>query len=156
MQAALENLLESLAGAWRFRRYAMLTAWAVCVLGWIAILFLPNQYEATTRIVVETNTALRPVLQGLTTEQSITAQLNLARQTLLSRPTLEKLAVAVRLVDADASAEDKAEEIDKLQSAIVVKARESGGTGTVFTITYRDRVRERSLKVVEFLVNTFM
>ncbi len=156
MQAVLENLLESLAGAWRFRRYALLTAWAVCVLGWIAILFLPNQYEAATRVVVETNTALRPVLQGLTTEQSITAQLNLARQTLLSRPTLEKLAVDLKLVAAEASPEDKADAVDRLQGAIVVKARESGGTGTVFAITYRDRVRERSLQVVEFLLNTFM
>lgn len=156
MQAVLENLLESFAGAWRFRRYAVMTAWAVCVLGWIIILFLPNQYEATTRVVVETSTALRPVLQGLTTEQSISAQLNLARQTLLSRPTLEKLAVEVRLVDASASDEAKADVVDALYSAITVKARESGGTGTVFTISYRDRVRERSIKVVELLVNTLM
>lgn len=153
MHGALDNLFESLTGAWRFRRQAMLTAWTVCVLGWIIILFLPNQYEATTRVVVETNTALRPVLQGLTTEQSIIAQLNLARQTLLSRPTLEKLAIDARLVDASASAESKSDAVDKLYNAITVKARESGSTGTVFAITYRDRVRERSLKVVELLVN---
>lgn len=156
MLAVLENLFESLSGAWRFRRYAMLTAWAVCLLGWIVILFLPNQFEAGTRVVVETNTALRPVLQGLTMEQSITAQLNLARQTLLSRPTLEKVAIAVKLANEDTRPEDLAEVVDLMESKITVKARESGGTGTVFTITYRDRVRERSLRVVELLLNTFM
>ena len=51
-----------------------------------------GRYEAEARVFVDTRTALRPALQGLTTDQNVDAQINFVRQALLEGPQLEKIA----------------------------------------------------------------
>jgi hypothetical protein len=64
MQLALDSLMSEFRGAWRFRRYALATAWGVCLFGWLAVYTIPNRYEAYARVNVDTKTALRPLLEG--------------------------------------------------------------------------------------------
>jgi uncharacterized protein involved in exopolysaccharide biosynthesis len=86
MQELLDQVLDQVRGAWRYRRYALITAWVVAVLGWLALFSMKDVYQASTRVFVDTKTALKPVLQGLTLDQDVSAQLNLVRQSLLSQP----------------------------------------------------------------------
>ena len=53
---------------------------------------LPDRYEAEARVFVDTRTALKPALQGLTTDQNVDAQINFVRQSLLEGPQLESIA----------------------------------------------------------------
>ena len=60
---------------------------------------LPDRYEADARVFVDTRTALKPALQGLTTDQNVDAQINYVRQSLLEGPQLEKIAKDTGVLD---------------------------------------------------------
>jgi len=49
---------------WRRRWHATAVAWVFCLAGWAYVLTLPNSYEATTRIYVDTESMLRPLMRG--------------------------------------------------------------------------------------------
>ena len=61
MQAEFDKLVAYARSAWRFRYQAALTTWIVAALGWFAVFLIPNQYETTARVYVDTNTLLRPL-----------------------------------------------------------------------------------------------
>jgi hypothetical protein len=46
MQPWLIHLRTYLSGAWHYRWLAIGLAWAVCVVGWVGIAFVPNQFQA--------------------------------------------------------------------------------------------------------------
>jgi uncharacterized protein involved in exopolysaccharide biosynthesis len=51
MQDLLQQLLDHVRGLWRFRRWGMAVAWAVCAIGWLVVIALPPVYEANSRVV---------------------------------------------------------------------------------------------------------
>src|SRR5688500_1738643 len=97
MQALIDQVMNELRGAWRFRRYALAVAWAVCLFGWFVVLAIPDTYQSSARVNVDTRTALGSVVDGLVVRQDVESQLNLVRQTLLGRANLEKVAHQVGL-----------------------------------------------------------
>ena len=72
--------------------------WLISVVGWTWVSILPEQYHATARIYVDTNSILRPLLRGLTVQPDLRQRTALVSRTLLSRPNLEKL---TRMTDLD-------------------------------------------------------
>lgn len=156
MKELIHRVLDDIRGAWRFRRHALLTAWGVCLACWLAVFALPDQYRASARIFVDTRTALDRYVKDLAIQQDVNAQINFVRQSLLSRPQLEKV---IRETDLDLRAKTqhaRAAMVDSLQKDIRITATDAGTGGLVFTLTYEDRNRETSLRVVEMLMNTFV
>ena len=92
MKQELEQILDEVRSAWRFRWLGLSAAFIVAVIGWTIVFALPDRYEADARVFVDTRTALKPALQGLTTDQNVDAQINYVRQSLLEGPQLEKIA----------------------------------------------------------------
>src|SRR5271170_5759050 len=92
MKQLIEQVSDEVRSAWRFRWAAMGLAATVAVVGWAVIFALPDRYEASARVFVDTHTALTPMLQGLAVEQDVNAQLNFVRQSLLAGPQLQKIA----------------------------------------------------------------
>lgn len=151
-----EQVIEHLRGTARFRWWALLAAWAICLIGWTAIAMQRNIFFADARVYVDTRTSLAPVLQGITITQDINAQLNLVAQSLLGRVQLEKLATDVGL-DRDADTpEEKDRVISQIRERVSLNAAGVGGGGTVYTIGYASYDRETSLHVVDYLLNTFV
>ncbi|MER2526320.1 MAG: Wzz/FepE/Etk N-terminal domain-containing protein, partial [Candidatus Competibacter denitrificans] len=68
MNELIEQILSYLRGIWHNRWYAIACTWLVCLIGWVVVLLLPDQYQASARVYVDTQTVLRPVLQGLTVD----------------------------------------------------------------------------------------
>lgn len=157
MQAILDQVLDILRGVWRFRWPAMIAAWAVCLVGWLAVLAMPDMYEAKARVFVDTRTALTPVIQGIAIGQDVNAQLNYVQQSLLGGPQLERLA---READFQAATpQERASLVTDLRERVTLSAAGPGRGepgGTVYTISFQDRGRERALKVVDILMNTFV
>jgi polysaccharide chain length determinant protein (PEP-CTERM system associated) len=158
MQELLEQILDQVRGAWRYRRYALITAWVVAILGWTVLFFLPDAYEANSRVFVDTKTALKPVLKDIAIDQDVNAQLNLVRQSLLSAPQLQPVAQEVGLVDTRTmSVQQVARAVDEMRSRIDVSvASASTDTndrepGSVYSLKYSDVSRDRALKTVEIL-----
>jgi polysaccharide chain length determinant protein (PEP-CTERM system associated) len=156
MQELLKRLLDDFRGAWRFRRYALALAWAVCLACWAVVFVMPDEYSASARVFVDTRTALNQYVNGLAIQQDVGAQINFVRQSLLSRPALEKV---VRETDLDLRAKTpqaRAALVDSLLRDIKVFANDTGSGGLVFTLSYNDRNRATALRVVEMLMNTFV
>jgi polysaccharide chain length determinant protein (PEP-CTERM system associated) len=162
MQDLLDQIIDHVRGAWRFRRYALITAWVVALLAWLVIFMLPDVYQARSRIFVDTRTALTPVLEGLTLDQDVNAQLNLVRQSLLATPQLEPIAQEVGLLDLRTATPQQKSRIlndmrENINVVVALAGQQEGGdrsrAGSTYTIEYKDTSRDRSLQVVEILQN---
>ena len=53
---------------------------------------LPNSYTAHTRVYLDTESILRPLLSGMTVQRDVVPQVRLMTMAPLSRPTLESVA----------------------------------------------------------------
>ena len=78
MSPALDQIFDEIRCVWRFRWIAFVVACAVALVGWLIVFALPDRYEAYARVFVDTRTALKPALQGLTVDQNVQFQRNLA------------------------------------------------------------------------------
>ncbi len=66
MRELYELFLTYVRGIWRYRWIMMLVAWLVSVVGWGVVYQLPDKYESSARVHVDTQSMLAPLLKGLT------------------------------------------------------------------------------------------
>jgi len=164
MTPALDHVFDEVRGAWRFRWAALITAFIVALIGWAVVFALPDRYEADARVFVDTRSALRPALQGLTIDQNVDAQINYVRQSLLEGPQLERIAKDAGVLSPTVTDERARVKILNALSDRIVLGVFSAGTqgderstaGTIYSFHYTDGERARSLRVVESLLNTFV
>lgn len=152
----ISKFLGELKGAARFRWISLAVAWIICAIGWLVVLTIPDRFQANARILVDTRTALTPILQGLAIQQDVGAQLNYVAQSLLGKEQLEKIATQVGLTTVNAGAAEKSIVIKDLKAAVTLNGANSNGGGTVFYIRYEDSQRERALEVVKILLDDFV
>jgi polysaccharide chain length determinant protein (PEP-CTERM system associated) len=165
MTTKLDPLFDELRGAWRFRWMALLVAVAVAVSGWLIIFALPDRYEAQADVLVDTRTALKPVLQGLATNQDVNVQLNYVRQALLASPQLSQLAVQAGIMPAGLGPAKQEAMLDALSKRIDLSVERTPDEGadsnpnagsTTYGITYQDVDRARALKLVRMLMDALI
>jgi polysaccharide chain length determinant protein (PEP-CTERM system associated) len=164
MNPDLDHVFDEVRGAWRFRWIGLLSAAAVALVGWVIVFALPDRYQADAKVFVDTRTALRPALQGLTVEQNVDAQINYVRQSLLTGPQLEEIAKQSGVLPATVTDErESANILDRLSSRISLTVTSGGNqgdersmAGTVYTFEYLDSDRARTLLVVKNLLDTFV
>src|SRR3984957_16976432 len=164
MKQELDRIIEDIRGAWRFRWMALGAAAVVALIGWVIVFALPDRYAADARIFVDTRTALKPALQGLTTDQNVDAQINYVRQSLLEGPQLEQIARQTGVLpDSVTDPRSRARILDRLSAQItmtVVNAGSQGDerstAGTIYSFHYTDASRDRALSVVKTLLHTFV
>lgn len=164
MNELIERAYDEARSAWRFRWIAMGAAFLLAVVGWLAVFAQQERYEATASVFVDTRTALKPVLQGLTVEQDVNVQLNFARQSLLSGASLEKIARESGVLRVG-------EEDPQMVSAVLagfvnrvtIEVRSASGRdsdreagGTIYSFRYQDSDRNRALRATETILNTFV
>ena len=164
MTPALDHVFDEIRGAWRFRWAALVVALTAAIVGWAIVFALPDRYAADARVFVDTRTALKPALQGLTTDQNVDAQINYVRQSLLEGPQLEKIARDTGVLpDATTDPRARGRILDRFSDRIALTVTNAGSqgderstAGTIYSFHYIDSSRERSLHVVETLLNTFV
>jgi polysaccharide chain length determinant protein (PEP-CTERM system associated) len=137
---------------WRRRWWAMLAAWAVCIGGWIGVAALPNQYEASARVYIDADAILTPLLRGISVDSSLTDEIDLLQQMMLSRPNLERI-IAKTDLQLDASTRPAMELlVEKLSRNIKVTPQ----SRNIFTITYRNTDRQLAYDVVQAVLASFI
>jgi polysaccharide chain length determinant protein (PEP-CTERM system associated) len=160
MQDVLEQILGILREIGRFRWIALAVAWVVALVAWGVILTMPDKYEAHARVFVDPSTALKPVIQGLAIEQDVNAEINLVRQSLMSHDHLQKILRANGLEPPNPSGEAEARAIDALAARIDILSASPNGNemnpSKLYTISYKDANRDRSINVVKMLLDSFM
>ena len=158
------RILDEVRGAWRFRWTALAITFGVALAGWALVFALPDRYAADARVFVDTRTALRPALQGLTTDANVDAEINYVRQSLLEGPQLEKIAEDTGvLTPAVSDPRARARVLDNFNNRIALNVFNAGAdgeerstAGTIYGFHYEDVSRARALAVVDTLLNTFV
>ena len=89
MEEIVRQVLTILRSMWKFRWPALVTAWVVALVGVIVVFRIPDQYEASARIYVDTQSILKPLMSGLTVQPNVEQQINMLSRTLMSRPNIE-------------------------------------------------------------------
>jgi polysaccharide chain length determinant protein (PEP-CTERM system associated) len=143
-------------GIWRYRWYAAVIAWLLSISAGIVILKLPDQFAASARVFVETQSVLRPALQGLVLDTSgiQRQQLALLSRTLLSRPNLERLA---RMTDLDLGVKDP-NEMEALIAGLNKQIRLDADKSqpNLYSISYVSSDPQLAKRVVQTLLTIFM
>ena len=98
MAEMMALLLSFLKAIGKYRWYAVAITWMVAVAGWIVVYRLPNDYQASARVYVDTQSILKPLLASMTTLPNTEQQVMFMRRTLISRPNVERV---LRMVDLD-------------------------------------------------------
>src|SRR5262245_13232018 len=135
MNQSVERIVDELRGAWRFRWVAMFVAWAVCIFGWCYVFAMPDVYEGTAKVYVDTRTVLGPLLEKLTVRPDVNSQLALVRQAMLGRPQLERVARETDLDLLAATPQARAALIDELRGRITIEGGDSNGSGGLYVIS---------------------
>ena len=153
MEEQLAQLISHVKGIWKYRWLALATAWVVAIAGGIAVHLVPDKYQASARVFVDTQSILKPLLSGMTTVPNVEQQVAIMSRTLLSRPNLERL---TRMVDLDikvSTPKEKEEQLDRLAQDIKL-------TGTardnIYTITYSHENPRLAKDVVRSLLTIFV
>lgn len=158
MNSIYDQVMTMLYVVWRKRWFGLGVMWAVCLIGWGVVATIPDQYEASARIFVDTNTVLPRLVGGV--NANVYRQVDIVKRTLVSRPNLEKV---IRRSDLDLAINDEAD-MEKLITNLTenITVKEQGGD--LFTLSYRSGDRSRSDKenanvakrVVTNLINIFV
>src|SRR6476646_9921819 len=153
MQDVIQQLLSLLRGIWHRRWIGLAVAWLAAIIGVAVVYKIPEKYEASARVYVDTESLLRPLLAGLAIQPNLDQQVALMSRTLISRPNVEKL---IRMSDLDLQTRTNAERED-LVDAITKSIRLEGNVAqNLYVISYRDSNPTQARKVVQSLLTIFV
>jgi polysaccharide chain length determinant protein (PEP-CTERM system associated) len=154
MHELLLQVFSYVRGIWRYRWLAIAVAWLIAISGWFYVSKLPDEYKASARVFVDTNTILRPLLQGLAIQPDLVQRVALMSRMLLSRPNLERIA---RMSDLDLNVRterDKEVLLDGLRSKIQLSGDRSNPS--LYNIAFEHRDPGRAKQVVQAVVSIFI
>ncbi|HEU4846062.1 MAG TPA: XrtA system polysaccharide chain length determinant, partial [Burkholderiaceae bacterium] len=153
MEELISELQLLARGIWKHRWYAMSVMWLCALCGWAIVFSLPNDYQASARVYVDTQSILKPLLSGMTSVPNVEQQVSIMSRTLLSRPNLERV---MRMVDLDvrsASARQHEKTIEQLAANIKINGTNSHD---IYTISYREHDPKLVRDVVQSLLTIFV
>jgi len=111
-----------LHAVWIRRWTALAIAWGICLLGWLVVSQIPNQYESRARVFVQLRSML-PMQAGASQVEQ-TKAIDRIRQTLTSAVNLQKVVKATDLSQTVANDRDVADRVAGLQKAIKITAQQ--------------------------------
>lgn len=152
MHEVLAQLRGYAVGVWRHRWYIVIAAWIISISGWMVIYNIPDRFEATARVYVNTQSLLRPLLAGLAVQPNTNQQVMVMASTLISRPNLEKVA---RMTDLDLGAKTPAQ-MESLINGLGERIKLRGIGPDDYTISYENKDPALAKKVVQSLLNIFV
>ena len=138
---------------WRYRWPGVLVAWIVAIGGVIAVFQIPEQYEASARIHVDTQSILKPLMAGLAVQPDVAQQVVMLSRTLISRPNVEKL---MRMAELGPNSRSKAQQEDAIDALMKTLKITSAGRDNLYILSFRDADPEKAKRAVQSLVSIFV
>lgn len=155
MREQLEFIVSEARGMWRFRVIALIAAWFLCIGGWLFVLMLPDTYESSAQVYVDTNSQLRPTLEGLIVDTDVTDQLDLVTKAMLGQQQLEEVVLGTDLslrVNAERSVSEVARSFRKRVSI----SNDEKSDPNLYSLSFSDTNPVLAKTVVETLLNNFV
>jgi len=153
MDELLSQVTTTARGMWKHRWRGLLAAWVVAIVGALIVLSVPDKYEASARIYVDTQSILKPLMSGLAVQPNVEQQVMMLSRTLISRPNIEKL---IRMADLDLGNDSKSAQEALIERVTKTLAIKNAGRDNIYTLSYRDSKPEVAKKVVQSLVSIFV
>lgn len=153
MDDLIRQALTILRSMWKYRWLGLAIAWLVAAIGATIVLRVPDKYEASARIYVDTQSILKPLMSGLAVQPNIDQQIMMLSRTLISRPNVEKV---IRMADMDLGSTSKAAHealVEELTKGMEIK---STARDNLYTLAYRNPDPEKAKRVVQSLVSIFV
>ncbi len=147
------DLVSYAAQAWRRRWPALGITAAVCMIGWLVIALLPYKYQASTRIYVDTQSLLSPLMKGMAVDVNLDQQVAIMQRTLLSRPNLESV---MRATDLDLAADTPSRHEAVLLGLLDNTAVGAEGGRNLFKVSFEHQDPQLAKRVVQSLLTIFV
>ncbi|GAA4404772.1 XrtA system polysaccharide chain length determinant [Quisquiliibacterium transsilvanicum] len=154
MQEILQLLRTILRGVWTYRWWGLLTSAFIGLAGALYVMTLKDQYQATARVYVDTQTILAPLMKGLAVQPNMQEQIGMVGRTLVSRPNVERV---MRTSDLDLTTKTPQERdamIDGLMKSI--QFAPVRGAANLYTISYNHEQPRSAQAVVQSLLSIFV
>lgn len=153
MELLIGQLLIIVRRMWKYRWVGLVVAWVAGLVGAVVVFVLPDRYEASARIYVDTQSILKPLMSGLAVQPNVEQQVTMLSRTLISRPNVEKL---VRMADLDLKNQSKAQQEATIETVTANLSIQSSGRDNLYILGYRDSDPETAKRVVQALVSIFV
>lgn len=138
--------------AWRHRWWSILFAWSICIVAWAGIMLIPDTYEVSARLYVDSDALLTPLLKGIGLDSAPASQIDVLHRTLLSGPNIETLIARTSLKSTVASPEAQ----EALSHRLANEVKVVTATKNLFSVTYSDVNPTHAYEVVNTLLAIFI
>ena len=153
MDLLMSQLYALARRVWKYRWIGLGVAWLVGVVGLVGSFLVPNRYESSARIYVDTQSILKPLMGGLAVQPNVEMQVTQLSRTLISRPNVEKL---IRMADLDLKKQTKAQQEAQIEHLMKTLSIATTGRDNLYTLAYNNPNPEVAKKVVQSLVSIFV
>jgi polysaccharide chain length determinant protein (PEP-CTERM system associated) len=153
MEELISQLTSLARGMWKFRWSGLVVAWIMAIVGSVVAFKVPDRYEASARIFVDTQSILKPLMAGLAVQPNVNQQVAMLSRTLMSRPNIEKL---VRMADLDLKSESKAQQDTLIESLMVSVKINSTDRDNLYTLNYVEADKDKAKRVIQSMVSIFV
>lgn len=161
LQEIIAEINDHLIGMWRYRWTMVVVAWLVAIPCWYFVYNMPDVFEASAKVSVDSNSLLPDLTEGLTANENLVDEVDLVSKAMLTRPNLAEVA---RQTDLDLRA-NSPKELEELITGLQERVTIEGGgrpnsfagrDNKIFTISFEDTSREKATEVVSALLSTFV
>lgn len=153
LQELRGQLRQVLISLWRRRWLGVAAAWVVGLVSIPVVMLVPNRFVAEAQIYVDTQTVLKPLMQGLAFTPDVDQQVRMLARTLISRPNVEQL---VARPDLGFGAAVTPAQRERMITELMKQIRVNSVSGNLYAINYRDTDADRALRLVEATLSLFV
>lgn len=139
---------------WRYRRLGLYTAWSVAVLSAVLVFLIPKKYEASARVFVNTDSILKPLMEGMTVAPDNGQRAAMLSRLLISRPNVQQLIKDTGLAVPGSSVEQQERLLDHVMEALAIES--TGEKNNTYVLRYHDIQPQRARQMVALLVAKFI
>ncbi len=154
MQELVDNALTVLRGINRFRWVALLVAFIIALPGWSILYRMPDIYQASARVYVDTNRVLKPLLRGLAVQPDLEERVRLMSRTLLNRTNLITIAKTKYPEFDSLSASENEAALDGLLASIAIAGQR--GNLSLYRASITDPDKEQAKRMLQTLIDVFI
>lgn len=153
IQEVLARLRSLSSGIWAYRWSALIAAVLSGLAGVMLVERIPDRYEATARIYVDTQTILNPLMKGLAVEPNADQVVSMMARTIVSRPNAERVAGMLGLDSGAVTASDRNRIVENLMREVRLGQR---GGHNLYVISYAHTDPSTARNVVQTFMDMFV
>ena len=161
MREVVEQVLAQFWVVLHHRYIVLISVAIICAIGWTGIEFIPDKYQAETKVYLDTQSMLTKLLKGLAADSDAREHsAQVMQRTLITRPNMQKVILETNLNLSVNGPQETEKMIDSLIQDIEIKSisllKKKGGGSNLYRISYTHEDPEITKEVIVVLLNIFV